>query len=216
MINDVLTWVIALVSSVDPVTRTAIAGVAVFLETSFLLGLVVPGDTTVLIASTGIQNTGQYVAMLLVVTCGALIGETVGFYLGRFFGARLRTSRAGRWVGEQRWREAEAFVHRRGGPAVFMSRFLPFFHSVVPLTAGMAGMRYRTFIAWTAAASALWTGIYVSLAYFLTEEYLALTEQFEWAGWAFIGVVAVLIVVSTLVKKRLERSQRTFMTDEPE
>ena len=47
MINDVLNWVIDIVSGVDPVTRTAIAGVAVFLETSFLLGLVVPGDTTV-------------------------------------------------------------------------------------------------------------------------------------------------------------------------
>jgi membrane protein DedA with SNARE-associated domain len=80
----------------------------------------------------------------------------------------------------------------------------------------MAGMRYRTFITWTVAASALWTSIYVSLAYFLTEEYLALTEQFEWAGWAFIGLVAVLIVVNSLVKKRIARSQRKFMTDEPE
>jgi len=99
---------------------------------------------------------------------------------------------------------------------VFASRFLPFFHSVVPLTAGMAGMRYRTFITWTAAASALWTSIYVSLAYFLTEQYLALTEQFEWAGWVFIGLVVVLIVVNALVKKRIARSESKFMTDEPE
>jgi membrane protein DedA with SNARE-associated domain len=216
MINDVLNWVIDLVASVDPVTRAAIAGVAVFLETSFLLGLVVPGDTTVLVASTGIANTSEYVSMLLVVTGGALIGETVGFILGRFFGERLRLSRAGRWIGEERWQQADTFVHRRGGPAVFASRFLPFFHSVVPLTAGMTGMRYRTFIAWTAAASALWTGIYVSLAYFLTEEYLALTEQFEWAGWVFIGLVVMLVVVNSLVKKRIARSQSKFMTDAPE
>ncbi len=212
MINDILTWVIALVASVDPVVRTALAGVAVMLETSFLLGLVMPGDTVVLVASTGIQNTSQYVAMLVVVTAGALVGETIGFFLGRFFGERLRASRAGRWVGEKRWQNAENFVQQRGGVSVFVSRFLPFLHSVVPLTAGMAGMRYRTFIAWTTAASALWASIYVSIAYFLTEEYLALTKQFKWAGWVFVAVVVVLVIVATLVKKRIERSQEKFMT----
>lgn len=212
MINDILTWVIALVASVDPGVRTALAGVAVMLETSFLLGLVVPGDTVVLVASTGIQNTSQYVAMLVVVTAGALVGETIGFFLGRFFGKRLRVSRAGRWVGEKRWQNAENFVQQRGGVSVFVSRFLPFLHSVVPLTAGMTGMRYRTFIAWTAAASALWSSIYVSIAYFLTEEYLALTKQVKWAGWVFIIVVVVLVIVATFVKKRIERSQEKFMT----
>jgi membrane protein DedA with SNARE-associated domain len=75
----------------------------------------------------------------------------------------------------------------------------------------MAGMRYRTFITWTAAACALWSSIYVSIAYFLTEQYLALAEQFDWAAWVFIGIVVVLVVVSSLVKKRLERSQEKFM-----
>ncbi|MCX6495089.1 MAG: DedA family protein [Actinobacteria bacterium] len=211
MISDILNWVIAFVASVDPVTRTLVAGLAIMLETSFLVGLIMPGDTVVLVASTGIQNTEQYVFMLIAVVVGALIGETIGFYLGRFFGTRLRRSRAGQWIGEERWREANNFVHRRGGLAVFFSRFLPFFHSVVPLTAGMAGMRYRTFITWTTAACVIWASIYVSIAYFLTEQYLALAERFDWAAWAFIGIVIVLIVVSSLIKKRLERSQEKFM-----
>jgi membrane protein DedA with SNARE-associated domain len=72
-------------------------------------------------------------------------------------------------------------------------------------------MRYRTFITWTTAACVIWASIYVSIAYFLTEQYLALAERFDWAAWAFIGIVIVLIVVSSLIKKRLERSQEKFM-----
>ena len=80
----------------------------------------------------------------------------------------------------------------------------------------MAGMRYRTFISWTAAACAIWAGLYVSLAYFLTEEYLVLTERFDWAGWAFIGVVVVLVIVSSLIKKRLARVEEKYMADDDE
>ena len=47
--NDVLTWILDAVQSVDPVLRTALAGIAIMLETSVLIGLIVPGDTIVIV-----------------------------------------------------------------------------------------------------------------------------------------------------------------------
>ena len=54
--NDVLTWILDVVQSVDPVLRTVLAGVGILLETSVLVGLIVPGDTIVIVASTAIGN----------------------------------------------------------------------------------------------------------------------------------------------------------------
>src|SRR5689334_12931904 len=161
--NDALTWVLDLVQSVDPVLRTLLAGLGILLETSILIGLIVPGDTIVLVASTGVANPVEYIALVAVVIVGALCGESIGFALGRWFGPRIRASRLGARIGTRNFDRAEAYLARRGGIAVFLSRFLPVLHSLIPLTVGMSPMRYRTFMAWTAPACVLWALAYVSV-----------------------------------------------------
>ena len=65
--NDVLTWLLEAVQSVDPVLRTILAGVAIMLETSVLVGLIVPGDTVVLVAATAVGSVAEGVILALVV-----------------------------------------------------------------------------------------------------------------------------------------------------
>ncbi|MBN9631101.1 MAG: DedA family protein, partial [Actinobacteria bacterium] len=84
--NDALTWILDLVQSVDPVLRTLFAGVGIMLETSILVGLIVPGDTIVLVASTAVAGPLEYAALVIAVIVGALCGESIGFALGRYFG----------------------------------------------------------------------------------------------------------------------------------
>src|SRR5690606_32283660 len=93
------------------------AGVGIFLETSVLIGLIVPGDTIVIVAATAVDTPAEFLALVGVVIVGALGGESVGFALGRFFGPRIRHSRLGRRLGEHNWRRAEYYVDRRGGIA---------------------------------------------------------------------------------------------------
>ena len=78
--------------------------------------------------------------MLVAVVVGSLAGESVGFLLGRWFGHRIRRSKLGTRLGESNWLRAERYLERRGGFAVFASRFLPVLHSLVPLTVGMTTM----------------------------------------------------------------------------
>ena len=85
-----------------------------------------------LVASTAVDGPAQYVGMLVAVIVGALSGESIGFALGRFFGPKIRDSRLGRRIGIKNWHRAENYVDRRGGIAVFVSRFLPVLHSLVP------------------------------------------------------------------------------------
>jgi len=209
--NDVLTWILETVSSVDPVLRTVLAGVGVMLETSVLVGLIVPGDTIVIVASTAVANPAEYVSLILALICGALIGESIGFALGRFFGPYIRRSRLGWRIGEQNWVRAERYLERRGGIAVFISRFLPVLHSLIPLTVGMSTMRYRTFMAWTIPACVLWSVAYVSVGSAAAGGYRELSDQLHFAGYLFVAAIALFVVTIVLLKKWLHRRESRHM-----
>lgn len=209
--NDVLGWLLDLVQSVDPVTRTILAGVGIMLETSVLVGLVVPGDTVVIVASTAVVGPVQWISMILVVITGALIGESVGFALGRWFGPRIRASRLGRRIGERHWARAERYLDRRGGIAVFISRFLPVLHSLIPLTVGMSTMSYRRFISWTLPACVIWSSAYVSVGALAAGSYRELSDRLHWAGYVFVGIIVVFAVVVLVVKRLLQRSEERHM-----
>lgn len=214
--NDILNWILDSVSSVDPVIRTLLAGVGILLETSVLVGLIIPGDTIVIVASTAVTNPAEYVALVLAVIVGALCGESIGFALGRHFGPVIRRSRLGRRIGEKNWARAEVYLDRRGGIAVFLSRFLPVLHSLIPLTVGMSTMRYRTFMTWTVPACIIWSFAYVSVGAAAAGGYRELSGRLHFAGYIFVAVIAVFVLLVYLVKKWLHRREaRHMLNDSP-
>jgi len=209
--NEVLDWLLGTVESVDPVVRTLLAGLGILLETSILIGLIIPGDTIVLVASTGVEGPFEYFALVVVVIVGALCGESIGFALGRYFGPKIRASRLGRRIGEHHWQRAEFYLARRGGLAVFLSRFLPVLHSLVPLTVGMSTMRYRTFISWTLPACVIWAFAYVSVGSAAAGGYREMSQQLHFAGYVFVGIIAVFVLLVIVAKKVLERVEGRHM-----
>lgn len=214
--NEWLTWLLDTVQAVDPVVRTLVAGLAIMLETSVLVGLVVPGDTIVIIAGTAVGSPWEGVALGVAVVIGALIGESIGFWLGRFLGPRIRYSRLGARIGERSWIRAELYVNRRGGIAIFLSRFLPVLHSLVPLTVGMTGFAYRRFLAWTAPACILWATIYVSVSSAAAGTYRDLADSAHYAGYIFVAAIALFILAIYVGKKVLHRIERRHMDADDE
>lgn len=200
-----LLWLLDTVQSIDPVARTLIAGLAVMLETSILIGLIFPGDTVVIIASMGVSSPTEAIAMVIAVVVGALIGESIGFVLGRWLGPHIRTSWIGRKVGEHNWVRAETYLARRGGIAIFLSRFLPVLHSLVPLTVGMSGYSYRRFLAWTAPACLLWATAYVSVTSLAAGSFREMVDRVHFAGYIFVGVIALFLILIVVGKKVLTR-----------
>jgi membrane protein DedA with SNARE-associated domain len=209
--NDILTWILDTVSGVDPVIRTLLAFIGILLETSVLVGLVVPGDTIVIVASTAVENPTQFGWLVVAVIVGAVCGESIGFALGRHFGPFIRRSRLGRRIGEHNWVRAENYLAKRGGLAVFISRFLPVLHSLIPLTVGMSGMRYRTFMAWTIPACIIWSLAYVSVGSAAAGGYRELSGQLHFAGYLFVGVIALFVLLVYLVKTWLHRRELRHM-----
>ncbi|MEX1080360.1 MAG: DedA family protein [Homoserinimonas sp.] len=210
--DDILSWILSTVQGVDPVLRTLLAGLAITLETSILIGLIVPGDTVVIVASTGIGNTVEYVALMVAIVIGSLGGESIGFGLGRYFGPKIRASRLGRRLGEDHWVRAENYLDRRGGVAVFVSRFLPVLHSLVPLTVGMSAMSYRKFMAWTTPACIIWAAAYTSVGWAAAESYRELSQSLHYAGYIFAAIFALFAILVLVVKKVLASTEARYMT----
>lgn len=211
VIQSILNWALETVHSLGPMPRTLFAGLGILLETSILIGLVVPGDTIVIIASTAVSHPVEYVALILAVIAGAFIGESIGFALGKFFGPKIRASRLGRRLGEHNWVRAENYLDRRGGIAVFVSRFLPVLHSLIPLTVGMSTMRYRRFMAWTLPACAIWATAYVTVGSVVGGSYRQLADRLHGAGYLFVAIVVAIALGGYTVKKLIERSERRHM-----
>jgi membrane protein DedA with SNARE-associated domain len=142
-------WVVLLVT----VLSTAV-------ETTFLLGLFVPGESVVTLAA-GLP--GGFAPAVAAGIVGALAGQILGYGVGRALGPRLRGTRLGRRIGEQRWQRAEEYL-RGQGPAVLVAvRFLAVVHAVVPIAAGAVKMPFGRFVAWSAVGTALWVTLFAAV-----------------------------------------------------
>lgn len=209
--TELLDQFFSAVRDMDPVWRTLLAALGLFLETSAFVGLVVPGDSIALLAATGVSSPTQFVWLVIALVIGALLGESVGFWVGRHFGPRIRASRLGRRLGERNWLLAERYLGERGGVAVMLSRFLPVLHSLVPLSAGMAGMRFRRFLAWTIPACIVWAVLVATLGASAAVGFQELASRVSGAGYIFVALVLIVVAAIWLLKRLIFRLERRHL-----
>lgn len=195
----------ALIESAGPWSYIVVFALTVG-ETSAFTGVVLPGETLILLAA-ALAGRGELnaVALAAVVVGGGVIGDSAGFALGHWYahrrGAdRLRSRiRPGSRVGH-----ARDFLQRHGGVAVFTGRFIGFVRSFLPFAAGAADMRYRRFVAFSAAASLVWGVGNVLAGYFLGA---AAGKLLHAAG--LVGAVGAGLLAATAVLVVRLRHHRT-------
>ncbi|GAA5191948.1 hypothetical protein GCM10023322_50470 [Rugosimonospora acidiphila] len=173
-----------------------LAAVIVGSETATILGLVAPGEITLLVVGflcyRGTLHLGIAVPLMI---AGGLIGDSVGYFEGRRVGPRLRHTRLGQRVGEHRWMKADALLLKHGGRAVLMARFIAFARTLVPRLAGMSGMRYSSFLPWNAVGVACVAGGTVVVGYLAGRSYATATELFGQATSALLTLVVVIVAI---------------------
>lgn len=174
----------------------AIIALLVFAEDALFVGFVLPGETAAVLGGV-IASQGHVLLWLVmaVVVIAAVVGDSVGYEVGRHLGPRILDMRI---LAKRRKRldDAQDFLRRRGGTAVFLGRFVAFFRAVMPALAGTSRMAYRTFLAFNAAGGLVWGVGFVLLGYLAGNSYATIEKT---VGRSAALVVAALVIVGVIL-----------------
>lgn len=165
-----------------------IVAVVVGLES---LGVPVPGETTLILASVYAGATHRLSIQLVIAAAaaGAIVGDNIGYQIGRHEGYRL-LRRYGRYIGidEAKLKVGEYFFQRYGGQVVFFGRFIPILRILAAMLAGTERMPWRRFFAANAAGGILWATVVGTLGYLLGA---SVQGPLSHAGYALALVLTV-------------------------
>lgn len=134
-------------------------GATIFAESGLLVGFFLPGDT--LLFGAGIlasQGTIPLHWLLVVVILSAILGDNVGYSIGKRTGKRIFNKQEGILFRHEHIERAEAFYEAHGGKTIIMARFVPIVRTFAPLVAGIGAMDRRRFLAFNAVGGILWGG----------------------------------------------------------
>ncbi len=193
--------------NVSGVLVYSIVAVLVFAEDALFIGFVIPGETAAIIGGV-IASRGhvQLWLIALIVVAAAIVGDTVGYEVGRHLGPRLLNLKV---FNKRRARldDAQDFLRRRGGAAIFLGRFVAFFRAVMPALAGTARMRYLKFLAFNAAGGLTWGVGFTLLGYLAGNSYQRVAKT---AGTTAAIVVAAIVLAAVVIwrirKHRAEKN----------
>jgi membrane protein DedA with SNARE-associated domain len=164
--------------------------VPVLLETA---GVPVPGETTLLLSGVA-ASTGRIDPWIAIAVgaSAAIIGDNIGYAIGRYGGRRLvmRLAHLGRIESSLAW--GERFFARHGGKTVFLARWIFGLRIFGAWIAGMVHMPWRMFFFWNAAGGICWSASVIGLGYFFGHSLGAIEKVLGVGG--VIGVVTVAVI----------------------
>jgi membrane protein DedA with SNARE-associated domain len=174
-------------------------------------GIPLPGET-ILIAGAVEAGTGRLNVVLVGVIgfVAAVIGDNIGFAIGRY-GGRALVARWGRYVflTQARLGKAERFFGAHGGKVIVIARFLEGLRQANGIIAGMVGMHWPRFLAFNALGAALWVGCWVSAGYFGGQHITTIYDYItRYSLYALIALaIGVAIWIALFIRKRRRRAR---------
>ena len=149
-------------------------------------GVPVPGETAVITAGVlASQGELSLWAVIVVASAAAIVGDNIGYVLGRKGVRRLLVHGKKR---EELLQRAEEFFGRHGGKAIFFGRFITGVRVVIAWAAGTSQYPWRRFFVWNAAGGICWAAAVATAAYLLGE---AAKRDLTLAGLILLGLVLV-------------------------
>jgi membrane protein DedA with SNARE-associated domain/membrane-associated phospholipid phosphatase len=182
-----------------------VVGLAAFLETGAFVGLVLPGETVVILGgAVAGQGETSIVLTIGVVWAAAFAGDSLSFLLGRRlgrgfilrYGPKLRITR-------ERFGRVESYFSRHGGKTILIGRFIGLVRALAPFTAGSSGMRYTQFLPFSVLGTGLWAAAFALIGYFASQS-LDAAARAAGQGTLLFGI-AVTVIVAIVVAVRFLR-----------
>lgn len=175
----------------------------VFAESGLFFGFFLPGDSLLFTAGLLASQDILYLPLLLaIIPIAAILGDSVGYSFGKWVGPRLFVKEDSLLFNKHHVLRAEQFYEKYGPRAIILARFIPVVRTFVPIVAGIAHMRYSTFLIYNIIGGLLW-GVGVTLAgYFLGNVFPATEKYLHWIIIAIILVSFLPLVIEWLAYRR--------------
>jgi undecaprenyl-diphosphatase len=179
-----------------------LVGALAFLETGAFIGLVAPGETTVIVGGL-VAGQGQISLMVLIAivwTC-AVLGDLTSYTLGRRLGRDFMVRHGARVkITEERLEQVEAFFDKRGGATILIGRFIGLVRAIAPFIAGASHMPLRKFLPYDVLGAGLWATTFCLLGYVFWRSFDQLTAWVSRGLFAFGLAVAIIVAIVFLVR----------------
>lgn len=147
-----------------------VVNLIVFTETGLLIGFFLPGDSllvTVGIVAQGYWSLGETVILTICLCISAVVGDTVGFWIGKRAGPRIFQREKSFFFRRDYLLMAQDFYNLHGGKTIIIARFIPIIRTFAPVVAGIGNMPYRRFIAFNVIGGISWIISMMTLGYTL-------------------------------------------------
>lgn len=165
----------------------------IFAETGLLVGFFLPGDSLIVTAGLLAATTGALNVWLLglLLSVASIIGNTVGYGIGKAAGPRLFTREDSLLFNKKHLYRAHEFYERHGGKTVIIARFMPIVRTFVPVVAGMGAMSYRRYTMFNVVGGVAWIWSMLFIGYFLGRYIPGVDQHVE-------SVILIVILLSLL------------------
>jgi membrane-associated protein len=178
----------------------------VFTESGLLIGILLPGDSLLFTAGLLSANDSLPDLWILLVTIpiAAIAGDQVGYSIGRRTGPAVFKRSEGIFFRREYVERAEQFYERYGGRTIIIARFVPIVRTIAPVMAGVARMRYRTFLTYNIVGGVGWGIVITTLGYFLGQIDFV-RENIEFIVIGIVGLSLLPIAIEVLRSRRRAR-----------
>ncbi len=189
---------------------------AVFLAVGLeAIGVPIPGETTLIAAGlyAGTTHRLSLVPLILVTIVAAIVGDNIGYLIGRSGGYRL-LRRYGRYirVDEPKLKVGHYLFDRHGGKVVFIGRFISVLRTYVSFLAGVNLMNWRRFLAYNASGGILWAVVVCTGSYYLgtAVHRVSTVVTFVGGGIAVVALIALFFYLRRNLRRLEEVAERAY------
>jgi len=183
---------------------TVLVCAIVFVETGMFVGFFLPGDS--LLVTAGIFSAAgqlRLAELLSLVTLCAIVGDQVGYFVGRRAGASLYRREDSRFFKKRHLEEAHEFYEKYGGKTIIFARFIPIIRTFCPPVAGAARMNYARYLTYDIFGGLLWVWGMVLVGYTLGRTVPNVERKLHY----IIGAVIILSLIPAAYHSLKARSR---------
>ncbi len=175
-------------------------------ETGVVITPFLPGDS-LLFALGAIaaipESSLSFLVLFLVLSIAAIIGDTVNYNIGKFFGPKVFLSNRIPFLNQKHLNKTQDFYLKHGGKTILWARFIPIIRTFAPFVAGIGSMNYQKFLAYNVVGAIFWISSFLTLGHFFGNLPIV-QKNFHIVIFAIITISFIPVIIE-FIKTRIAK-----------